>query len=189
MTGKAVTADASRDIMKTRIQFTKDATTNLSKWLTVEQIERLRVCAEDAKHIEKLDHDEPSMGGQKLVLKNASELASGLAQILERAPPKAKAELTQIFHFQLGGIGERGTMVGKLKMLAKRIDLRLKEIPQGRRKSHELLVSMIASVAKDAGVNPSATEKSRFYKICKTVFEAAGIHQSPAAGIRLHIGK
>lgn len=172
------------------LRFNQETVDILGKWLTEEQIERLRGCAEISICIIQDDQENPTLGDQRLVLEKAGELAAALATILEQAPPTAEAELDLIFHKYVGDVEQKSQIVTKLKMLACGLDVSLQKLPkQGRRKSHTDFVSMIANVVQDAGVTPSVSENTRFYKICKAVFEAAGIYQSPAAAIKVFIGK
>lgn len=162
----------------------------LLKWLSFWQVLQLRGCAERARDLVKHARDEPALSAEKKVLKKAGELASALAQILEQAPMIAEGVLAGVFYGKLGGVNEQKIMAHKLKTLATGIDESLSMLPtQGRPKSAAYFVSMIVDVIKDANIKLSATENSQFYKICKIVFEAAGIHTSPAAAIKVFIGK
>lgn len=174
----------------TPLLFKQETIDILGKWLTEEQIERLRGRAESSKQMSQDDQENPTLGDQRLVLMKASELALALATILEQAPSTAEGELDLIFHKYVGGIEQKDKMGIKLKMLALGLDASLQKLPtQGRRKSHAHFVSLIADVLKDAGIDPSVSENSRFYRICKAVFEAAGIYTSPIASIKVFIGK
>ena len=162
----------------------------LLKWLSFWQVLQLRRCAERARDLVKHARDEPALSAQKKVLKKAMELASALAQILEQSPMTADAELLRVFYKKLGGVNEQQIMAFKLKTLAIGIDESLSMLPiQDHKRSHTNFVSMIAEVLNPAGVKTSFSENTRFFKISKTMFEAAGIYQSPAAAIKVFIGK
>ena len=162
----------------------------LRNWLDFSKIGRLQHCAELSIGIIEDDQENPTLGDQRKVLKKAGELAIALATILEQAPSTAEGELDLIFHKYVGGVEWKNHLGIKLKMLAYGLDASLQKLPkQDRRKSHTDFVSMIANVIQDAGIKPSASENTRFYKICKAVFEAAEIYQSPAAAIKVFIGK
>lgn len=172
----------------TPLIFSSDTIKTLGQWLNPNQIERLRNCAEISKNIISNDRENPTLGDQRKVLEKAGELAEALATILQQAPMHAEAELNLIFHKYVGGLEQHEQMAVNLKMLAFGINASLQDLPkQDRRKSPVHFVSMIADVLHDADIKPSASENSRFYKICQAAFDAIGVYQSPAAPIRVFI--
>lgn len=170
--------------------FTQTTIDVLSKWLDSNQIERLQQCAEVSKDLIQNDQESPTLGDQRVVLEKAAELARALSTLLEQAPSTAEGELDLIFHKYVGAIAQKDNMCIKLKLLANGLDVSLQKLPlQDRRKSHVHFVSLIANVLHESGIKPSVSENSRFFKVCKTVFEASKIYQSPTAAIKSFIGK
>lgn len=166
--------------------FDAKTTAALQKWLDLDQIEALRARAEHAKHVWFEQSEDPTLGDERIVLQRAAELAAALAKILEQAPSSASAELDLIFQKYLGGYQQKELTSVKLGVLACMLEMRLIQMPiQGRRKSPVFLVSQIAEVLNAADIKTSASEGSRFYKICQIIFDSVGIYQSPAAPIRV----
>lgn len=162
----------------------------LSKWLNDTQIEALERCAEVEKHNLVEEKETPSLGEEREVLERVSELAFALAKILEQAPNLAAAELDLMFHRHMGGFQQKEITATKLSSLAFHLGQRLDQIPkQSRRKSPAFFVRQIAGVLEDAGIEISVGENSRFFKITTIVFKSVGIYQSPAAAIRVIMGK
>lgn len=174
----------------TPLHFDYETQASLRKWLDFSHIGRLQNCAEISRNLIQSDEDTPTLGDQREVLETAVELATALATILEQAPSTAEAELNLVFHKFVGGLEQQNLMVIKLKMLALGIDASLQKLPkQDRRKSPVHFVSMIANVLHDAGIKPSASESSRFFKICQALFSQVipnqdGNDSSPTGAIR-----
>lgn len=166
------------------IHFGLETQNTLRTWLDFSQIGRLQHVAEMAIWVIGEDQDDPTLGEQRRVLEKASELATALATLLKQAPSTAEAELDLVFQ-TLGY--QKQNMVNDLELLSTGIFASLRELPmQDRRKSHAHFAGLIAAVINDAGIKPSVSENSRFYKICQCVFDAVGIYQSPAAAIRVY---
>ena len=171
-------------------EFEPAASSALQTWLSPEQIEALRARVELAKAAWADDASERAMGEEKRELERASEMAQAVATILQQAPPRASGELDLIFQKHLGGWEKKALMSAQLQVLAASIgNCSMTSATQDRRKSPVFLVSQIAEVLHTAGIKTSKTENSRFFKICRLVFESIGIYQDPRGSIRSYIAQ
>lgn len=172
------------------IRFGLETKNVLRRWLDLSQVNALEQIAEIEAHLNHLGKAEPTLGEHKLVLKQASAMAIELATILGNASSIAEGEFLRVFHEHVGGHQELQNMVNNLTLLSHGISASLERLPtQGRRNSHTRFVRLIADVLVTVGISPSVAKNSRFYIICKSVFDSAGIPQDPAAAIRNYIAE
>lgn len=155
----------------------------LCKWLTPGQIDRLVSRVALARKIQAAHKTEPTFLEEKKRLTNAMNLACELASILCDAPPEL-----DIAFLSMGGIDQKDALAKQLRYLSDAVDERLATMPtQARATSHGLLVAMIAEVARDAGIKPSVSSGSKFFKICKIVFADSGIYVDPKGSIDAYL--
>jgi len=151
----------------------------------VDELERRVAVAQGFMEQERA---QPGNAEVRAQLKRMSELAGKLRVALDPLGPESvriDAHLKAIFHQHMDR--PRAQMTADLECLAeacRRVAGSL--ATQTQRQSHVLLVSKVAALAKDAGLDVSEAPRSRFFTICRLVFEAVGVFQSPAASIRAY---
>ena len=156
----------------------------LGKWLTPQQIDALKSCVATYKKITQAIKTEPSFVDEKRQLDRAGKLALELALILGDAGP----DLDEVFHFQMGGFEQVAVLKKQLESLSDAIENKLFQMPtQSRATAHGQLVSMIANVLRGTDIKLSVSSGSKFFKICKLVFESGGIQVDPKGSIDAYL--
>lgn len=159
----------------------------LTKWLHPSLIEELREATETGRHLWQLRLDMPTVGEQADVLHAIASAAAELEELIRRAPPIAAGVLAGIAHKHAGGITAHLDLLPKLTGIAQGCREWIETHPeQGRRASPTILVGTIDGVLSKAGIAVSVAEGSRFFKIARLCFVAAGVLQSPAGAIRAY---
>lgn len=162
--------------MHKAIAFNIDITREMSKWLSEQQIERLRKSADRYVSIKQDLESQPAWIDQRELLKDIAKYSVALSKRLQNPGRSARAEITTVLRSSGFTQSELKTLPEKLEKLAVGLQKRLADRKlQNRRKSHAQLVAMIDSVTKEVGMVPSRSDPSPFYEICCNVFNSASL--------------
>lgn len=147
----------------------------LGKWLLQGDIDSLQGRIEVALHFEECQRDEPKMADQRDFVQHVHGLSEALAMALENAPTEVSGLLDLVAHNHLGGWQERDLMVVRLKALSKGVSDQLEKFSEQTRRvaKHQFLISQIVDVVSVRDIRVSCATGSKFFKLCKIVFDAA----------------